>query len=225
MLPPLGPKTTFQIVLWGGAKSQRLSNADLLKPSTAMPDPAVLAKPGPARWGAALETRGKLGPEEPYALDEITLPDPNPYKSWLRPGGHDFFPNGDAAVVNCSGDVWLVSGLDDKLEHVKWKRFATGLFQPLGCKIVGGKVYVLGRDQITRLHDLNNDGEADFYECFNNDGFVTTNGHSYVTNLETDPQGNFYFTKCGDGTPHGGSLLRVSKDGSKLEVFATGLRN
>ena len=30
-------------------------------------------------------------------------------------------------------------------------------------------MYVLGRDQITRLHDLNADGEADFYENFNND--------------------------------------------------------
>ena len=229
MLPPLAAKTTFQIALWGGAKSQRLSNADLLKPSTAMPDPAALAKPGPARWGAALETRGKLGAEEPYALDEITLPDPNPYKSWLRPGGHDFFPNGDAAVVNCSGDVWLVSGLDDKLEHVKWKRFATGLFQPLGCKIVGGKVYVLGRDQITRLHDLDNDGEADFYECFNNDCVVTDNYHEFALDLETDSAGSFYYTKGSPWTPtnfspHQGTVLRVSKDGAKLEVIATGLR-
>ena len=34
--------------------------------------------------------------------------------------------------------------------------------------IADGRVYVLGRDQITRLHDLNGDGEADFYECLSN---------------------------------------------------------
>ena len=34
-------------------------------------------------------------------------------------------------------------------------------------------IYVLGRDQITRLHDLNGDGEIDFYENFNNDMEVT----------------------------------------------------
>jgi hypothetical protein len=118
-----------------------------------------------------------------------------------------------------------VSGVDEKLEKLSWKRYATGLFQPLGLKVVDDKVYVLGRDQITRLHDLNGDREADFYENFNNDAKVTLNGHAYVTNLDTDPAGNFYYTKCGDGTEHGGTLLRVSADGSKLDVFATGLRN
>ena len=68
------------------------------------------------------------------------------------------------AVCSISGDVWRVSGVDDKLDHLKWRRFATGLNQPLGIKVVKDEVYVLGRDQITRLHDLNGDGEADFYE-------------------------------------------------------------
>ena len=31
--------------------------------------------------------------------------------------------------------------------------------------------------------------------------------------------------KSGDGSAHGGTVLRVSKDGSKLDVFATGIRN
>jgi hypothetical protein len=60
------------------------------------------------------------------------------------------------------GEVWTVSGLDDKLEHLRWRRFATGLIQPLGLRVVDGLIHVLGRDQITRLHDLNGDGEADF---------------------------------------------------------------
>jgi glucose/arabinose dehydrogenase len=36
---------------------------------------------------------------------------------------------------------------------VKWRRYASGLHQALGLKVVDDKVYVLGRDQITRLHD------------------------------------------------------------------------
>jgi hypothetical protein len=99
------------------------------------------------------------------------------------------------------------------------------LFQPLGLRVVADQIYVLGRDQITRLHDLNGDGEADFYENFNNDAKVTTNAHGYVTCLETDSEGNFYYLKCGDNTEHGGTVLRVSKDGQTLDVFATGLRN
>src|SRR5205823_14165942 len=136
----------------------------------------------------------------------------------MRFGGFNFFSDARAAISTWSGDVWIVSGIDDGHEKLTWKRYAAGLFHALGLKIVDDKVYVLGRDQITRLHDLNGDGEADFYENFNNDGLVTTSGHSYVTCLETDPAGNFYYIKCGDRTPHGGTVLRVSKDGSKLDV-------
>ena len=71
-------------------------------------------------------------------------------------------------LCTIQGDVWRVEGLDEKLENVRWSRFATGLHQALGLVVADGKVYVLGRDQITRLHDLNGDGEADFYECFSN---------------------------------------------------------
>ncbi len=189
--------------------------------------------------------------------DTLTLPFDNPYKALMFVGGHDFFggqpsqadhkasptsnarattsdgrlglgrPSYDAAVCTLHGDVWLVGGIDDKLEKLTWKRFATGLFQPLGLKIVKNQIYVVGRDQITRLHDLNGDGEADWYENFNNDGQVTTNGHEYVTCLETDSAGWFYFLKgnaIGE-TDHDGCLLRVSPDGQKLEVVATGFRN
>ena len=63
------------------------------------------------------------------------------------------------------------------------------------------KIYVLGRDQITRLHDLNNDGEADFYENFNNDTVVTPNYHEFCLDLQTDSKGNFYFSKGSPWTP------------------------
>ena len=62
----------------------------------------------------------------------------------------------------------------------RWKTCA-GSGLPPGCTrrsglvIADGKAYVLGRDQITRLHDLNGDGEADFYECFSN-AYPTSTG-------------------------------------------------
>ena len=65
-----------------------------------------------------------------------------------------FFPDGTAMLCTMQGDVWRVDGLDEKLEHVRWRRFATGLHQALGLVVAEGKVYVLGRDQITRLRDL-----------------------------------------------------------------------
>ncbi len=175
-------------------------------------------------------TQGTLGSgDAPYVVDEITPPVPNPWNAKTFFGGFDFFPDGRAAICTFHGDVWIVSGIDDKLDKLTWRRFATGLFQPLGLKIVDNKIYVLGRDQITRLHDLNNDGEADFYENFNNDTVVTPNYHEFCLDLHTDSKGNFLFMKGAPWTPavespHQGTLLRVSKDGSKMEVVATGFR-
>jgi glucose/arabinose dehydrogenase len=227
---PRGGASTFGIALWSGAKSDLVKTSDLAKAAAPKDNLASLTKGGPPHWGAPLVTQGKLSNKpDAYVIDEITLPDDNPFKSWLRLGGHDFFPDGKAAIVNISGDVWIVDGLDDKLDKVTWKRFATGLFQPLGCKVADGKIYVLGRDQITRLHDVNNDGEADFYECFNNDCVVTDNYHEFALDLLTDRAGNFYYAKGSPWeptvtSPHQGCLMKVSKDGSKLEILATGLR-
>ena len=191
---------------------------------------------GDANWPKTLETKGTLGTgDHPYVVDTITVPEENPYKSWMRFGGMDFFADGHrAAVCTWSGDVWIVSGIDDKLDHVTWKRFAAGLFQPLGLKIVKDEVYVLGRDQITRLHDLNGDGEADQYENFNNDVMAAESFHEFNFDLQCDSKGYFYFSKAGAVnpggrgwqriTPHNGTILRVSPDGKDFEVYATGLR-
>jgi hypothetical protein len=199
------------------------------------PDPEVIARGGPAQWGETLVTRGKLGDSAgAYAVDTLTAPDDNPWRSWLRFGGFDFFADGKrAALGTWNGDVWIVSGLDETLERLEWRRFATGLFQPLGLTFVRGEVYVLGRDQITRLRDVNGDGEADAYECFNNQVSITPNFHEFALDLHTDPAGNFYFNK---GAPllgteywdpisaHNGCVVKVSADGSRLERYATGLR-
>lgn len=193
-------------------------------------DVALLTKGGPPRWGDPLVTRGTVSDrDDALAIDTITVPYENPWNALMFIGGHDFFSNGDAAVCTIHGDVWLVSGIDDDLDEIKWKRFATGLYQPLGLKIVDDKIYVTCRDQITRLHDENGDGEADFYENFNNEGLVSGGGHEYVTGLETDAAGNFYFLKCAGPIAHGGTLLRIpgsgAASGSGIEVVATGFRN
>ena len=151
---------------------------------------------GPPRWTAPVVTKGVIGPNKgPFVIDTISVPYENPWHALMFTSGHDFFANGEAAVCTAHGDVWRVSGIDDKLEKLTWKRFATGLHQPLGLKIVENRLYVIGRDQITILHDLNGDGEADYYENFNNDCISAGTGHGFVTCLETDPAGNFYFLK------------------------------
>lgn len=188
---------------------------------------APLTRGGPARWPQTITTRGEVASNTaPFVIDTLTVPYDNPYKALMFLSGLDFLPDGTIAVCTAHGDVWLVRGADARLEQLTWKRFATGLYQPLGLKVVQGKIFVTERGQLTRLHDFDGDGEADFYENFNNDWHCAGGEHSYDTCLETDPAGNFYFFKGGDDqTPHGGCLLRVSRDGERLEVFATGFRH
>ncbi len=191
---------------------------------------------GAARWPEGVVTTGEIAVagEEAYVVDTIKLPDPNPWGAPMFVGGFDFFPDGRAAVCTFHGDVFIVSGMDEKLEKVTWRRFASGLYHALGLKIVNGQIYVTCRDGIWRLNDLNQDGECDFYEVFNNDVMVTKSFHEFVFDLQTDPAGNFYFAKAGpvknggrgfdEIMAHHGSLFRVSADGAKFERIATGFR-
>jgi len=180
---------------------------------------AELTRGGPAQWAEPLITHGHLGKQRPYALDTIDLPFQNPWRALLFLGDHDFFSNGDIAVCSIMGDVWRVTPLDPDFRQFSWKRFATGLHQPLGLKVLEDKVHVLGRDQITRLHDLNHDGEADFYQCVTNAYVTSPAGHDFITGLQTDAEGRFYFASANQG------VCRIKPGEAQAEVLATGLRN
>ena len=121
---------------------------------------------GPPQWPQVMKTKGELGTTAPFAVDTLTLPHDNPWNALLYCGGHDFLPDGSIVVCTMQGDIWRVAGVDDELANLRWRRIAAGLHQPLGLLVVDGTIHVLGRDQITRLHDTNDDGEIDRYECF-----------------------------------------------------------
>jgi type 1 glutamine amidotransferase/mono/diheme cytochrome c family protein/glucose/arabinose dehydrogenase len=218
----------LKLVYWTGPEQAWNEFEAAVKAAAAPEDLQPYLQPGPKQWTADVVTRGKCSTEsKAYVVDTLTLPLENPYGALMFVSGLDFFSGGDAAISTVHGDVWRLSGIDAGLDRLEWKRFATGLFQPLGVKIVDDRVYVVGRDQITLLHDTNGDQEADFYENFNNDGEVTHNTHEFATCLETDKEGNFYYLRgdSGGASRQDGSLLRVSRDGAKLAVVATGLRN
>jgi hypothetical protein len=176
-----------------------------------------LMSPGPKEW-PSIPVRGQHSKlNVAYAIDTLTVPYENPWNALMFLSGIDFLPNGDAAVCTMFGDVWLVKGINESLDSLHWHRFATGLFQPLGLQVLEGVVHVLGRDQITALHDLNGDDFADFYRNHSN-LIKTSAGHNFVTSLQSDSEGNLYYVD-----PQG--LHKVSADGASLETIATGWRN
>ena len=208
-----------------GIRKQRLTDLRLWVLLASMALIILGGKVWPGSSASALQAQ-MPGPDAQQLWKYISQD--NPYKSWMRFGGIDFFSDGRAAICTWSGDVWICSGIDAALGQLSWKRFATGLYEPLGLRIVDDKVYALGRDQITRLHDLNGDGEADFYESFSNLGVTMASYHAFHYDLQTDREGNFYYIVGGNHVDpevalHN-CLLKVSKDGSTIESIATGFR-
>jgi hypothetical protein len=209
------------------------------KITKSLPEPRdleSLTNGGTSQYGQIITTKGTQGDSRtnsPFLVDEIALPDisTSPGNVWMRLGGFDFFQNNPdrAAVCTWQGDVWLVDGVAGDLSELKWKRIATGLFQPLGLKIVDNKIYVTCRDQLARLHDFNGDEEIDFVESFNHDHQVTEHFHEFAMGLQTDDEGNFYYAKSARHAkvavvPQHGTLLKIAADGSSTEIIATGFR-
>jgi hypothetical protein len=184
---------------------------------------------GPARWPQVLETQITSGREDgPFASDSLTPPENNPWLALTRFTGLDFFRDGSIAACTWDGDVWHAR-MQEGSDKLKWQRIASGLFQPLGLKIINEKIHLTCRDQLAILHDLNGDGEIDFYQCLNNDHQVTEHFHEFAMGLQVDDAGNFYYAKSGRHAkkalvPHHGTLLKVSPDGLKTEILATGFR-
>ena len=235
----------FSVFIWRGEAGNQSKVAGFLTEKPAM---VAFNKGSAVRWPETVATKGVLNtsvtPDGAYATDAITSPTENPWKRRVRFAGMDFFADGKrAALCTHDGDIWIVSGIDESLEKLEWRRYASGQYETLGLVIVDEVIYTSGRDQITRYHDLNKDGEADYYENFNNQVMSTRGFHEFLFDLQTDKKGNFYFAKAnpvnsggggfgnqkaalGNGTvcSHSGCVFKLSKDGKKLEIYARGVR-
>ena len=212
-----GAAVSVDLVLWGGAATaaSKFDGWAKAQKSIRLQTENIPTAPDVAEQ----ITRGQRGLETgPFAVDTLTLPYDNSYQALLFASGVDFTADGAGYVCTIHGDVWRVTGIDGGLQSLHWKRVASGLFQPLGLKVRGDRVYVLGKDRITRLDDLNHDGVTDFYATFY-DGIATSlGGHDYVTCLEVDQEGRFYYAD-----PQG--VHRVAADGKSAQTLASGFRN
>ena len=232
----------LHFTLWFG------TGADMAK-ARVVADSVVIDRPArdlsnkthgrPARWSQELESEVKIGTDDgPFEVDVLVRPTDNPWFCRMRLTGFDFTDGGDTAIVSAwDGSIWKVTGLTSLPEGsggiesvpVRWRRIGSGLFQPLGVKILDGRVFVICRDQIVILHDLNGDEEIDWYECFNNDHQVTDHFHEFAMGLQADDEGNLLYAKSARHAlpalvPHHGTLLRVSADGETTEIVANGFR-
>lgn len=201
-------------------------------------------------WPQTVTTAAALSNKaDAYVIDDIPLPLDNPWRRNVRLADISFLNDqGDAAGVTFDGDVWLISGLKGDLGKVTWRRFASGLHEPmsivvrnaeLGTRNAESKtdsalrtphseILVFDRNGIWKLVDTNGDKECDRYEMFCNLFAQTAETREFPNSMKLGPKGELYISKGGqEGTTfgkHNGTVIKVAPDGKKMEVIGYGLR-
>ncbi|MBB5035256.1 DUF6797 domain-containing protein [Prosthecobacter vanneervenii] len=214
-LPPAKKIQTFQVVVAGNSEPLDSRNSREMLP---------------VFWPQTLTTKATLSTKpDAYVIDEIPLPLDNPLKRNVRLADLAFLNDqGDAAGVTFDGDVWLISGLKGDLEKVTWKRFASGLHEPMSIVVRGSDILVFDRNGIWKLVDTNNDKECDRYEMFCNLFAQTAETREFPNSMKLGPKGELYISKGGqEGTTYGrhnGTVIKVAPDGKSIEVIGYGLR-
>ncbi len=182
------------------------------------------------RWPDLVTTKGHLSQSKTaYVTDDIEIPVPNPWRRNVRLADIAFFSDGRAASVSFDGDVWIISGLAGDLNEVKWRRFASGLHEPMSLCIRENEVFVFDRNGIWRLRDTDGNGEADVYEMFSNAFAQTSETREYAHGMKLAPDGSFVIGKGGIQMSHmgkdNGKVMRISPDGKTATTLGYGFRS
>ncbi|MCC6233187.1 MAG: c-type cytochrome, partial [Verrucomicrobiales bacterium] len=194
----------------------------------------LVADSGPGapgvRWGQSVETMVNRGQEGSGAvvLDLVGLPRDNPWRRNVRLADVAFFEDGRAVGVTFDGDVWWIDGLGEDAGSVVWRRFASGLHEPMSLAVRSNAVVVFDRNGLWRLRDTDGNGECDVHEMVSSAFAQTAETREYANSMKLAPDGSYVIAKGGQqGTTtgrHNGTVLRVREGKAEAEVLAYGLR-
>jgi len=160
-----------------------------------------------------------------------------PVMADAKPDGKPESKIGRPMVSTRRGDVWIIEhAYDSPPLNVRYKKFATGLHEPLGlsAKIENGKTvaYCVQRSELTKLIDNDGDDVADEYSTVSNFWGVSGNYHEFAFGPKFDRDGNAWVTLnvgfCGALgkaiVPYRGWSLKIAPDGT-VTPWSDGLRS
>jgi uncharacterized cupredoxin-like copper-binding protein len=207
-----------------------LSTWAQIQSKTGQPVSSSSKQPAPVAKGLAKVEADPEKEDDFYKL--ISLPVPEDII--LEVGGMATLPDGSLAICTRRGEVWIVSNpYISGTERPTYKRFASGLHEPLGLAYKDGDIYVTQRSELTRLRDTDGDGRADSYDKIFS-WPLSGNYHEYSYGPTFLPNGNMLVTlnvgwsnSLGHGVslvPWRGWTLEITPDG-KMMPFAAGMRS
>jgi len=151
-------------------------------------------------------------------------------------GGLDFMSDGTCVISTWDpeGPVYLIKNpTAENPENIEVKMIASGFAEPLGLKVVNDEIYIMQKQELTKLIDHDGDEIIDEYQTVCDDWGVTANFHEFGFGLDY-VDGYFYATLATGIMPGGasmlnqhkdrGSALKIAEDGSNIEFVANGLR-
>ncbi|MCE6988060.1 PA14 domain-containing protein [Dyadobacter sp. CY323] len=166
----------------------------------------------------------------------FTLSQARPDNFQPRVGGMDFLADGRMVVSTWDslGSVYIVDGRKAASPNdIKVKRIAYGLAEPLGLKVVDDEIYIMQKQELTKLVDLNKDEIIDEYQTICNGWKVSANFHEFAFGL-VYKDGYFYGTLATAINPGGastkpqipdrGKVVKISKKDGSFTFVASGLR-
>jgi len=151
-------------------------------------------------------------------------------------GGMDFMSDGSLAISvwDPSGAVYLLSNVSSgDPSKIKVKQIAAGLAEPLGLKVINDTIFVMQKQELTRLVDTDGDQIIDEYQCVNNSWPTSANFHEFGFGL-AEKGGDLYATLAIAIQPGGASGLnqmpsrgraaRFDMPSGELHYVASGFR-
>ncbi|HEY0054699.1 MAG TPA: PA14 domain-containing protein [Pedobacter sp.] len=175
--------------------------------------------------------------DEPLTVHpSFTLNQARPDNFQPKVGGIDFLSDGRMVVSTWDslGAIYIVDGVKAATANeIKVKRIASGLAEPLGIKVVDDEIYVLQKQELTKLVDSNKDDLIDEYQTVANDWKVSANFHEFAFGL-VYKDGYFYGALATAINPGGastkpqipdrGKIVKISKKDGSVELISRGLR-
>ena len=140
--------------------------------------------------------------------------------------GHDRL-----AVAIRKGEVWILENIEGKLEDITYRRFASGLDEPLGLMRRGRSLLVAQRSEVTELVDTDGDGQADQYLTAGKGWNVSGSYHGYAYGPVEDGEGRLWVTlnldmgaRSNNDLPWRGWGACLKPDGT-VEPMCAGMRS